>query len=124
MQDREQADKTIEVDLGPVEQFPPGQARLVETAHDPVLVWAESPERIHAYVAICPHMGNHLQAEDCHGHVVTCQLHQWEFDLGTGRNVDGLPMPLRRVHTEIRDAHLIARFTKPQFPTGPDDLLV
>lgn len=50
-----------------------------------VLVFKLSGGRLVAYDAACPHAGAMMRPENELRGVLTCQLHQWSFDLTTGQ---------------------------------------
>ncbi len=68
--------------------IPEGSARVFECGDHLIAVFHIAGAH-HAISDICPHQ--HIPALAgglCEGHVVTCPMHGWRFDVRTGRNVD------------------------------------
>ncbi len=83
------------LDIGPVDQITPGNARTL-----PVLGGANSEQReiaifrtltgdFHALVNSCPHKKGPLSQGIVHGGVVACPLHNWNISLTTGQALGG-----------------------------------
>jgi len=111
--------ETVQVDLGPVAGFADKTPRVVQSSRGPILVYRESPAVIHVYLAICPHMGNHLREQDCANGTLVCNLHNWEFDLRSGRSLNpGFTAGLLRLEYEVREGRLIVEVP----PEAPDPM--
>jgi nitrite reductase (NADH) small subunit len=76
---------TVWIDLGPLSDFPERGARKVRTAAGCVAVFRTGAGTVHALDDRCPHKGGPLSEGIVHGASVTCPLHNWVFDLSTGR---------------------------------------
>ena len=60
-------------------------------------------EQVHAVADTCPHEGASLGCGVLSRSEVTCPWHGWHFDLGTGRNTDGLDETLAVYPTRRHD---------------------
>lgn len=76
---------TIFVDIGALDDIPAQGARLVKTAQGCVAVFRTADDRVFALEDRCPHKGGPLSEGIVHGTSVTCPLHNWVFDMNTGR---------------------------------------
>ena len=77
------------LDIGPVSQISPGNARTlpVRGGPDPVreiAVFHTLDNQFYALVNRCPHKQGPLSQGIVHGNVVTCPLHNWNISLKTG----------------------------------------
>jgi nitrite reductase/ring-hydroxylating ferredoxin subunit len=59
-------------------------------------------ERVHALDDACPHRGASLGDGVVREGQVTCPWHSFHFDLGDGRNADGLPLAAAVHPTRVR----------------------
>lgn len=99
----------IAVDVGALAEFTAGAPRGVRTAHGTVLIYCQQPGDLRLWLGICPHMGNHLRPEDCQGDRVHCTMHQWEFNLRTGANLDaGYRGKLTKLEHEVHAGRVLA----------------
>lgn len=74
----------IWIDIGALNDIPAAGARLVKTGSGCVAVFRTDDDRVFALDDRCPHKGGPLSEGIVHGHMVTCPLHSWVFDLNTG----------------------------------------
>jgi len=51
----------------------------------------------------CPHAGGNLAGGTIDGHIITCPLHQWRFDLSTGQCVSSPKAHVNRYRACVRD---------------------
>jgi len=73
------------LDIGPVGQIAPGQARtLPVVGGDEIALFHTLEGRFYALVNKCPHKAGPLSQGIVHGSVVTCPLHNWNISLKTG----------------------------------------
>ncbi|MFI4982471.1 MAG: nitrite reductase small subunit NirD [Nevskiales bacterium] len=73
------------LDIGPVDQIPPGTARTLPVLdRDEIAVFHTLDNRFYALVNRCPHRAGPLSQGIVHGNVVTCPLHSWTISLKTG----------------------------------------
>ena len=76
---------TIFVDIGSLDDIPRQGARLVRTAQGCVAVFRTADDQVFALDDRCPHKGGPLSEGIVHGTSVTCPLHNWVFDMNSGR---------------------------------------
>ncbi|MFV0384340.1 nitrite reductase small subunit NirD [Paracoccus sp. (in: a-proteobacteria)] len=76
---------TVSVDIGTLEDIPRQGARLVRTTHGCIAVFRTADDRVFALDDRCPHKGGPLSEGIVHGDHVTCPLHNWVFDMNSGR---------------------------------------
>ncbi len=78
------------LDIGPVSQIAPGNARTLPVRGMPngeereIAVFHTLDNRFYALVNRCPHKAGPLSQGIVHGNVVTCPLHNWNISLRTG----------------------------------------
>ncbi|MGR3542652.1 MAG: nitrite reductase (NAD(P)H) small subunit [Hasllibacter sp.] len=94
------------IDLGPIDAIPLPGARKVRTPRGCVGVFRTGPEEAYAVADACPHRGGPLSEGIVHGRHVTCPLHNWVFDLTTGRAVDE-DAAVPTYPLEVRDGRLL-----------------
>jgi nitrite reductase (NADH) small subunit len=70
-----------------LDEVPRLGARVACTRHGPVAVFRTRDDHVFALRDSCPHRGGPLSQGIVHGHRVTCPLHDWMIELGTGRAV-------------------------------------
>jgi nitrite reductase (NADH) small subunit len=73
------------IDIGPLDAISPRGARVLKTALGCIAVFRTSEDEVYAVENTCPHKGGPLNEGIVHGHSVTCPLHNWVFDLRTGK---------------------------------------
>ena len=66
-----------------VEEVPEGQGRAFKVG-DRVIAIFNRNGQFHAIDDGCPHMAASLSAGHFEGHVITCPLHAWRFDVRDG----------------------------------------
>ena len=112
------------IDLGPLDQFPEGQARRV-TADGRSLAIVRKGESIYALRDICPHQGAALSAGhlsghvppcrpgqdiklECEGEILICPWHGWEFDIKTGCSlIDPDRVRVRSYNTRVENGRVL-----------------
>ncbi|MES2492916.1 MAG: nitrite reductase small subunit NirD [Pseudomonadota bacterium] len=78
------------LDIGPVTQISPGNARTLPVRGGPngedreIAVFHTLDNQFYALVNQCPHKHGPLSQGIVHGNVVTCPLHSWNISLKTG----------------------------------------
>ncbi|PHP27095.1 nitrite reductase small subunit NirD [Limimaricola cinnabarinus] len=73
------------IDIGAIEDIPLRGARLVKTPVGCVALFRTGENEVFAASDRCPHKGGPLSEGIVYGRAVTCPLHNWVFDLETGR---------------------------------------
>lgn len=91
--------KTDWLDLGPVDGFPEAQP-VLRRLGELRLVCVRTGDDVHALDDRCPHQGYPLSQGCVNGNLLTCQWHNWKFELTTGQCVFG-GEPVRRYRTRV-----------------------
>jgi len=73
------------IDICAIDDIPLRGARKLKTALGCVAVFRTGENEVFAASDMCPHKGGPLSEGIVHGQSVTCPLHNWVFDLNTGR---------------------------------------
>jgi nitrite reductase (NADH) small subunit len=73
------------IDIGAIDDVPRDGARVVLTPAGEIAVFRTADDTLHAVDNRCPHRGGPLSEGIVHGPYVTCPLHNWVFDLRTGK---------------------------------------
>ena len=73
------------IDIGSLADIPLQGARVVKTAFGCVAIFRTADDQVVALDDRCPHKGGPLSEGIVHGSSVTCPLHNWVFDMATGR---------------------------------------
>ena len=73
------------LDIGPVEQISPGNARTLPVrGGEEIAIFHTLKNEFYALVNKCPHKQGPLSQGIVQGSVVTCPLHNWNISLQTG----------------------------------------
>jgi len=75
------------IDIGPLADIPPLGARVVRTDGGDIAVFRTNDDEVFALDDKCPHRGGPLSQGIVHGKSVTCPLHNWVLELGSGQAV-------------------------------------
>lgn len=99
------------IDIGAVDDIPLRGARKIKTVLGCVAVFRTGPDEVFAAIDRCPHKGGPLSEGIVHGQSVTCPLHNWVFDLNTGRakDEDGA---ITTFPAQVRDGRVLVDGTK------------
>jgi nitrite reductase/ring-hydroxylating ferredoxin subunit len=92
------------------DEIPSGEGRSIQIGERCVAVFNLDGE-FYAIDDVCPHRGASLgRGRVLRGHIVSCPLHNWEFDVRTGQmhmapGVESFPVELRgdEVWVKLRD---------------------
>ncbi|MBK8252671.1 MAG: Rieske 2Fe-2S domain-containing protein [Polyangiaceae bacterium] len=76
------------LDLGPIAQFPEDRP-VLRKAGGQRFACVRRGEQVHAVDDRCPHQGYPLSQGSCADGVLTCEWHNWKFDIATGENTFG-----------------------------------
>jgi len=76
---------------------------VFEVGGKAVLIVHTEEGQIRAFDAICPHQEMSLEDGDFEDCVITCPVHQWQFDGDTGRGVNPEGVSLTRYETLVDD---------------------
>lgn len=74
-------------EIGEIGMIPRCGALVVATSGGPVAIFRTGDDQLFAIDDRCPHRDGPLSEGIVHGHQVTCPLHGWVIDLGTGSAV-------------------------------------
>ncbi len=95
------------VDVGKVEDFPPGSGKVVSVDNQPVIVVNSKAGGMKAFSAICTHLGC-IVAWDAHKSVIHCPCHEGIFNGTTGAVVSGPPpRPLAAYQLVVKDGKVL-----------------
>ncbi len=83
-----EANTSIEYSIGPVSEFLDGVPRMIKAGAHRLLV-AKTESGIAAIDNACPHQGYGLVQGGYANGVVTCQWHNWKFDISSGVCLNG-----------------------------------
>lgn len=72
------------VDVCALEEIERQGARVVAAPGGDIAVFRTLDDAVFALLDRCPHKGGPLSQGIVHGHAVTCPLHNWVIDLGSG----------------------------------------
>ena len=108
-EDREQPPATK--DLGAVAQFPEQRMQCIKHPDGDLLVFRTGPDKAKVYSARCPHSKATLCKGTDHGDRVECRVHNWTFDLESGRCLqptrESADQDLTEIPVTIVDGHII-----------------
>jgi nitrite reductase/ring-hydroxylating ferredoxin subunit len=91
-----------------VAEFLPGGAKVLDLEGIALAVFNVGGQ-IHVLPNECPHQGGPLGQGKLEGATVTCPLHQWQFDVTTGKGLSVSGAQLRRYETRIEGEDLFIR---------------
>jgi nitrite reductase/ring-hydroxylating ferredoxin subunit/alkylhydroperoxidase/carboxymuconolactone decarboxylase family protein YurZ len=101
----------INNDLGALDLFPEKRMQCLKRPDGDLLVYRSGPDKVAVYSSKCPHSKATLCEGSDHGDKVECRVHNWVFDLETGRCIDpveqGGKKDLVAVPVAIVDGHLV-----------------
>jgi nitrite reductase (NADH) small subunit len=80
---------SLRVELGSVSEIPPGEGRNFEVAGRKLAVFRARTGQVFATQAVCPHRGGPLADGLVGDRALVCPLHEWRFDLATGKTQNG-----------------------------------
>ncbi|MCS6971562.1 MAG: Rieske 2Fe-2S domain-containing protein [Turneriella sp.] len=95
------------VEIGNTANFPVGEAVYVRSGKQPLVVYRTDSE-LFVYDAHCPHKGNVIPESGLVGTTLTCPVHEWCFDLQSGKCTSGGNSPLRRFAAKIEGDKVLA----------------
>ena len=73
------------IEIGTIAAIPRRGARCVNTPAGRIAVFRTAEDQVFAIENRCPHKHGPLSEGIVHGASVTCPLHNWVFDLATGK---------------------------------------
>jgi nitrite reductase/ring-hydroxylating ferredoxin subunit len=94
--------KPMYEDLGPLDAFPEGKPVLRKDPGGRRYACVREGGAVHAIDDLCPHQGYPLSQGTVRDGVLTCEWHNWKFELGTGTCTFG-GEAVRRYPTRVED---------------------
>ena len=73
------------IEIGTIDAIPRRGARCVNSPLGKIAVFRTVDDQVYAMENRCPHKNGPLSEGIVHGASVTCPLHNWVFDLATGK---------------------------------------
>ncbi len=85
------------------ETVPEGGMRMViADTHLIILAWPEN-STLKAFQGVCPHTATPLAEAEFDGTMLTCPLHFWTWDLGTGEAIHEHAIPLAEYPVKVEE---------------------
>ncbi|MBF0371375.1 MAG: Rieske 2Fe-2S domain-containing protein [Magnetococcales bacterium] len=106
----DQAPEVGEQDLGALADFPLKKMECAKTQAGKYIVYRTSADSAQVYASRCPHSKASLCKGVDHGDAVECKVHNWVFDLETGKCLepDAEDKPgMEALNIDIREGRII-----------------
>jgi nitrite reductase (NADH) small subunit len=94
------------IEIGRLADIPPQGARCITSPAGRIAVFRTADDRVFALENRCAHKGGPLSEGIVHGAAVTCPLHNWIYDLETGRAAAPDEGAVRTFAVEIVDGRV------------------
>jgi nitrite reductase (NADH) small subunit len=98
------------IEIGSVSAIPRRGARCVNTPQGKIAVFRTQDDRIFAIENQCPHKAGPLAEGIVHGASVTCPMHNWVFDLATGRALGADEGQVRTFPVDVVEGRIFLAF--------------
>lgn len=95
------------IEIGTVAAVPRRGARCVNTPHGKIAVFRTTEDKIFAIENRCAHKGGPLSEGIVHGASVTCPLHNWVYDLETGKALGADEGAVRTFPVQVTDGRIL-----------------
>ena len=95
------------IEICKLEDIPPQGARVIRATLGCVALFRTADDRVFALEDRCPHKGGPLSQGIVHDNGVTCPLHNWVIDLGTGLARDPDEGAVRTYPVKVRDGRVL-----------------
>lgn len=95
------------IDIGSIDAIPRRGARCVTTPAGKIAVFRTQEDQVFALENRCPHKQGPLSEGIVHGASVTCPLHNWVFDLETGKATGADEGQVRTYPIRIADGRVL-----------------
>jgi Rieske Fe-S protein len=103
----ESGQEVASVNLGKLESLPKGQGKNFQFGHKPGLIVRDEAGDLHAFSAICTHLGCTVQFND-EKDLIWCACHGGQYDPQSGKNIAGPPpKPLTPLKAEVVNGEII-----------------
>ena len=94
------------IEIGTVDAIPRRGSRCVNTPAGRIAVFRTQDDQVFAIENRCPHKQGPLSEGIVHGASVTCPLHNWVFDLATGKAMGADEGQVRTYATDVVDGRI------------------
>ena len=94
------------IEIGRLADIPRRGARCVRTPMGVIAVFRTMEDQVFALENRCAHKGGPLSEGIVHGASVTCPLHNWVFDLETGKALGADEGEVRTYPVEVVDGRI------------------
>ncbi|HEY8575277.1 MAG TPA: nitrite reductase small subunit NirD [Devosia sp.] len=94
------------IEIGSVSAIPRRGSRCVSTPEGKIAVFRTQDDAIYAIENRCPHRNGPLSEGIVHGSSVTCPLHNWVFDLASGRALGADEGQVRTYTVQVVDGRI------------------
>lgn len=94
------------IEIGRLADIPRRGARCVRTPMGVIAVFRTMEDQVFALENRCAHRGGPLSEGIVHGASVTCPLHNWVFDLETGKALGADEGEVRTYPVEVVDGRI------------------
>ncbi|UJW85665.1 nitrite reductase small subunit NirD [Devosia sp. SL43] len=95
------------IDIGSIDAIPRRGARCVNTPAGKIAVFRTQEDQVFALENRCPHKQGPLSEGIVHGASVTCPLHNWVFDLQTGKAMGADEGQVRTYPVQVMDGRVM-----------------
>lgn len=94
------------IEIGALNAIPRRGARCINTSEGKIAVFRTQDDKVYAMENRCPHRCGPLSEGIVHGASVTCPLHNWIFDLATGRALGADEGGVRTYTVQVLDGRI------------------
>lgn len=94
------------IQIGRLEEIPPLGARVVRMAQGNIAIFRAADDQLFALEDRCPHRKGPLSQGIVHGTSVTCPLHNWVIELGSGSAIAPDEGCVKTYRVRIKDGHV------------------
>jgi cytochrome b6-f complex iron-sulfur subunit len=99
--------KVTSIEVCKLAELPKGTGRNFRFGSSPALIIHTEDGQLHAFKAICTHLGCTVQFRD-DKQIIFCACHGGEYDAHSGKNISGPPpKPLTALKAEVSDGKII-----------------
>lgn len=105
--EQNQGPDVTSVSLGKVDGLAKGSGKNFQFGHTPALIIRDEAGELHAFNAICSHLGCTVQYDPSKSNIF-CACHGGQYDAATGKNIAGPPpKPLKTLDANIVNGEII-----------------
>lgn len=99
------------IEIGTIDAIPRRGSRCVNTPAGKIAVFRTQEDQVFAIENRCPHKHGPLSEGIVHGASVTCPLHNWVFDLSTGKALGADEGQVKTYPIDLVDGRIFMAFT-------------